>query len=293
MLYLCLDRAFTYVYKHELKEGKFVKIKREQITCSSCGLIKSANITNYFKTDNPLYNEFFPTCKSCVYDLYNSYIQSGSNIRDSVIKVCELLDKPFLEEVFYNTFEKEKINPNLLGIYFKNSAMPQYRKQGLVRYTDSIFANSSSQGQQSVFEDQTRIYSEEWNGRYTQVDIKYLDKYLTGLHSDFKINTTSYKDYAKKICCASLAVNKAYQEMLDGTNGADKKYKDLQATFDTLSKSAQFTENSRSSISAGINSICQVVDKIESKDWIYVAEDYEKDAIEHLLDQFNNIQKSL
>ncbi|HEY8803611.1 MAG TPA: hypothetical protein VIM42_00600 [Clostridium sp.] len=270
-----------------------MKIKREQITCSSCGLIKSANITNYFKTDNPLYNEFFPTCKSCVYDLYNSYIQSGSNIRDSVIKVCELLDKPFLEEVFYNTFEKEKINPNLLGIYFKNSAMPQYRKQGLVRYKDSIFANSSSQGQQSVFEDQTRIYSEEWNGRYTQVDIKYLDKYLTGLHSDFKINTTSYKDYAKKICCASLAVNKAYQEMLDGTNGADKKYKDLQATFDTLSKSAQFTENSRSSISAGINSICQVVDKIESKDWIYVAEDYEKDAIEHLLDQFNNIQKSL
>jgi len=171
--------------------------------------------------------------------------------------------------------------------------MPQYRKQGLTRYKDSMFANSSTQGQQSVFEDQTRIYSEEWNGRYTQVDINYLNQYLTGLHSDFKINTTSYKDYAKKICCASLAVNKAYQEMLDGANGADKKYKDLQSTFDTLSKSAQFSENSRSSISAGINSISQVVDKIESKEWIYEAQEYEKDAIEHLLDQFNNIQKSL
>ena len=269
------------------------KIKRNEITCTKCGLIKTTNISNFFKTDNPLYNEFFPACKDCIYELYNTHLQNGSDIRDAVIKICELLDKPYIEEVFFTTYEKEKDNKNILGLYFKNSSMQQWKKQGILRFGDSIFSRNSSQGMQAVFEDQTRIYSEEWNGRYTQTDINYLNQYLTGLHNDFKINTTSYKDYAKKICCASLAVNKSYQEMLDGNNGADKKYKDLQSTFDTLSKSAQFSENSRSSISAGINSICQVVDKIESKEWIYEATEYEKDAIEHLLDQFNNIQKSL
>jgi len=269
------------------------KIKRKEITCTKCGLIKSVNIGNFFKTDNPLYNEFFPTCKNCIYELFNGHIQGGSDIRNAIIKICELLDRPFIDEVFYSTYEKEKDNNKILGLYFKNSAMQQWKKQGIIRFNDSIFSRISSQATQEVFEDNVRIYSEEWNGRYTQTDINYLNKYLTGLHNDFKINTTSYKDYAKKICCASLAVNKAYQEMLDGVNGADKKYKDLQATFDTLSKSAQFSENSRSSISAGINSICQVVDKIESKTWIYAMDEYDKDDIEHLLDQFNNIHKSL
>ena len=269
------------------------KIKRNEITCSKCGLIKSAIISNFFKTDNPLYGEYFPTCKNCIYELFNAHIQSGSDIRGAVIKICELLDRPYIEEVFFSTYEKEKDNKKILGLYFKNSSMQQWKKQGILRFNNSIFDRNSLQGTQTVFEDQTRIYSEEWNGRYTQTDINYLNKYLTGLHNDFKINTTSYKDYAKKICCASLAVNKAYQEMLDGTTGADKKYKDLQATFDTLSKSAQFSENSRSSMSAGINSICQVVDKIESKCWIYEPDEFEKDAIEHLLDQFNNIHKSL
>ena len=269
------------------------KIKRNEITCSKCGLIKSAIISNFFKTDNPLYGEYFPTCKNCIYELFNAHIQSGSDIRGAVIKICELLDRPYIEEVFFSTYEKEKDNKKILGLYFKNSSMQQWKKQGILRFNNSIFDRNSLQGTQTVFEDQTRIYSEEWNGRYTQTDINYLNKYLTGLHNDFKINTTSYKDYAKKICCASLAVNKAYQEMLDGTTGADKKYKDLQATFDTLSKSAQFSENSRSSMSAGINSICQVVDKIESKSWIYEPDEYEKDDIEHLLDQFNNIHKSL
>jgi hypothetical protein len=270
-----------------------LKIKRTEITCTKCGLIKSVTINNFFKTENPLYNEFFPTCKDCIYELYQGYIQNGSDIREATIKICELLDRPYIEDIFFSTYEKEKDSKKLLGVYLKNSSMQQWKKQGILRYKDSIFAKNSSQSMQTIFEDQTRIYSEEWNGRYTQTDINYLNQYLTGLHADFKINTTSYKDYAKKICCASLAVNKAYQEMLDGVNGADKKYKDLQATFDTLSKSAQFSENSRSSISAGINSICQVVDKIESKTWIYELEEFEKDAIEHLLDQFNNIQKSL
>jgi len=270
-----------------------VKIKRNEITCSKCGLIKTANISNFFKTTSPLYQEFFPTCKDCVYELYNSYIQSGLNSRDAIIKICELLDRPYIDDVFYNTYEKEKDNPNILGIYFKDVSMPQYKKQGLLRYGDSIFARNSLNSAQEIFEDDTRTYNEEWNGRYTKSDIDYLNKYYQGLNNDFKIITTNHKDYAKKIAQASLAVNKAYQDMLDGISGADKRYKDLQSTFDTLSKSAQFSESQRGANDVSLGCFGVLFDKVENKKWIPIHTPVEKDDYDKLIDYFASINKSI
>ena len=270
-----------------------VKIKRNEITCSKCGLIKTANISNYFKTANPLYQEFFPTCKDCIYELYNSYIKSGSNSRDAIIKICELLDRPYIDDVFYNTYEKEKDNPNILGIYLKDVSMPQYKKQGLLRYGDSIFARNSTNSAQEIFEDKTRTYDEEWNGRYTKSDIDYLNKYYQGLNNDFKIITTNHKDYAKKIAQASLAVNKAYQDMLDGVSGADKRYKDLQSTFDTLSKSAQFSESQRGANDVSLGCFGVLFDKVENKKWIPIHTPVEKDDYDKLIDYFASINKSI
>lgn len=272
-----------------------MKVKRNEITCTKCGLIKTENITNYFKTENPLYNGFFPTCKSCIYELYNSYLQSGSGIREATIKICELIDRPFVDEVFYNTYEKEKDKDNekFLGVFLKNVSMQQYRKQGILRYKDSIFASNTSQSQQIMHDDKTKVYSEDWNGYYTQADINYLDKYITGLANDFKIITTSHKDYAKKIAQASLAMNKAYQDMLNGENGADKRYKDLQSTFDTLSKSAQFSESQRGINDVSLGCFGVIFDRVEKNCYVPQHHPLEKDDYDKILDQFANINKSL
>jgi hypothetical protein len=270
-----------------------LKIKRNEITCTKCGLIKSVNINNFFITDNPLYNGFFPACKNCIYEIYNGHISSGVDIRGAVIQICELLDRPYIEDVFYTTYEKEKDSKKLLGLYFKNSAMQQWRRQGVLRFKDSIFSINSSQGQQTIFEDQTRTYNEEWNGRYTQSDISFLNKYFQGLNNDFKIVTTNHKDYAKKIAQASLAVNKAYQDMLDGTSGADKRYKDLQSTFDTLSKSAQFSESQRGANDVSLGCFGVLFEKVENKKWIPTHIPVEKDDYDKLIDYFASINKSI
>ncbi len=275
------------------KVQKIKKNKQEKITCSKCGLIKSANINNFFKTENPLYNEIFPTCKDCVYELYNSHIQSGLDVRESTIRICELLDRPFLEDLFYNTFEKEQDSNKFLGIYLKNSMMQQYKKQGVVRFKDSIFNKNSLQAQESAFNDNLKIYNEEWNGYYTQSDISYLNKYLKGLHDDFKIITTSHKDYAKKIAQASLAMDKAFQEMSNGTNGADKRYKDLQSTFDTLSKSAQFSESQRGINDVSLGCFGVIFDKVEKRMFVPQHQPKDIDVYDQLLEQFANINKSL
>lgn len=264
-----------------------LKVKRNEITCSKCGLIKTANLNNYFKTENPLYNEFFPTCKNCVYDLYNTHLQSGLNIKEATIKICELLDRPYIDEVFYNTYEKEKDSEKFLGLYFKNSAMRQYRKQNILRYKDSVFINNS------IYSDDVKIYNEEWNGNYTQSDINYLNKYIQGLYNDFKIITTNHKDYAKKIAQASLAVNKAYKDMLDGVSGSDTRYKNLQSTFDTLSKSAQFSESQRGINDVSLGCFGVVFEKVEQKKWIPIHSPLEKDDYDELIDHFSTINKSI
>jgi len=130
-------------------------------------------------------------------------------------------------------------------------------------------------------------------GTYSYADSDYLNDYLSKLQSDFNIITTNHMDYARKIAKASLATDKAYEAMIQGVSGADKRYKDLQSIFDTLSKSAQFSENTRGANDAGISGISQVVDKIESKQWIYDTEEFPEDELDHLLKQFANIRKSL
>jgi hypothetical protein len=270
------------------------RIKREEITCVKCGLIKTANINNYFVTDNPLYNGIFPTCKSCVYEMYNNYIVNGSDIREATIKICELLDRPYIEEVFYSTYDKEKDAQKFLGIYFKNSAMQQWKKQGVLRYKDSIF-NREIINDLSTFRDlnEDKLYSKQWVGEYAKTDIEYLDNYLRGLHSDFKIITENHKDYAKKIAKASLHMDKCFQDMLLGVTGSDKRYKDARETFDTLSKSAQFSEQTRGQNDISLGCFGVLFERVEQKKWVPQHTPVEKDDYDKMIDYFSTINKSI
>lgn len=277
-----------------------LKVKRSEITCTKCGLIKAANITNYFKTENPLYNEFFPTCKDCVYEEYNSMLNNGLNMRQATIKVCELLDRAFINDVFFSTYEKEKDSKKFLGLYLKNSVMQQWKRQGIIRYKDSIFEtitineNKSFQNEMNLQSDyEEKKYSKQWVGEYTKADIEYLDKYLRGLHSDFKIITENHKDYAKKIAKASLHMDKCFQDMLQGVAGADKRYKDARETFDTLSKSAQFSEQTRGQNDVSLGCFGVLFERVEQKKWIPQHTPLEKDDYDKMIEYFSTINKSI
>lgn len=275
-----------------------VKIKRDKITCSKCGMIKATNISNYFKTENPLYNGFFPTCKDCVYDEYNLMLANGLNMREVTIKICELLDRPFINDVFFSTYDKEKDSKKFLGVYLKNSSMQQWRKQGLFRYKDSIFEtvtiNENDTKSLDLYNNkEDKIYSKQWVGEYTKDDIGYLDNYLKGLHSDFKIITENHKDYAKKIAKASLHMDKCFQDMLQGVSHSDKRYKDARETFDTLSKSAQFSEQTRGQNDVGLGCFGILFERVEQKKWIPQHTPIEKDDYDKMIDYFSSINKSI
>ena len=137
------------------------------------------------------------------------------------------------------------------------------------------------------------IYDDKWMGKYTQKDIDYLNKYYAGLERDYKIITENHRDYARKIAKASLQMDKAFDEMINGVDGADARYKNAREAFDTLSKSAKFSESTRSVNDVGISSFSKVAAMVEAHNWIPEHKPLKKDTIDEMIDYLSTITKSL
>lgn len=137
------------------------------------------------------------------------------------------------------------------------------------------------------------VYDDKWMGKYTQKDIDYLNKYYAGLERDYKIITENHRDYARKIAKASLQMDKAFDEMINGVDGADARYKNAREAFDTLSKSAKFSESTRSVNDVGISSFSKVAAMVEAHNWIPEHKPLKKDTIDEMIDYLSTITKSL
>lgn len=272
-----------------------MKIKRDTIQCTDCGQTKAANGDNFFKSYSSIHTTgYVPICKKCCREIFEKYLVKYSDKKIALNHICRNLDKPFIESVSENAIDGTKDDVSkLLGRYFKLVHMQNYINQGICTYADSTLGQFERKTDQAQFIERERVYSKEWNGIYTPTEIEILNEYYKGLHNDFKIVTTNHRDYAKKICQASLAVDKAFQDMFNGVAGAEKKYKDLQTTFDNLSKSAQFSESRRGINDVSLGCFGVLFDKVEQKQWIPVHTPIEKDDYDNIISAFATIRKSV
>ena len=240
------------------------------------------------------------------------------------------LDSAFLqaksEHGYLSDDEVAKYGRQIIGFYFKNintlrqnknrsfadsekdgfthktyNVNAREKKEKLTnRYTDVIESKSgqsstSPTSSQSVKQEEQEelIYDEKWMGKYTKKDIDYLNNYYTGLERDYKIITENHRDYARKIAKASLQMDKAFDEMINGLDGADARYKNAREAFDTLSKSAKFSESTRSVNDVGISSFSKVAAMVEAHNWIPEHKPLKKDTIDEMIDYLSTITKSL
>ena len=161
----------------------------------------------------------------------------------------------------------------------------------VIENTNSSSITTSTQQTKKVEEE--LVYSEFWMGEYSQKDIDLLDKYYAGLNRDYKIVTENHRDYAKKIAKASLMMDKAYEDMLKGVTGADKMYSSAKDIFDSLSKSAKFSEDKRSINDVGISSFSKITSIVENHNWIPQHVPKEKDMYDEMLEALSVINKSV
>lgn len=245
--------------------------------------------------DKILKNEFFvsysdwhgdgrlPYCKDCLKDGVEL------NNEDSFRSIMRRIDRPFK----YHTWKKARESRNdTFGTYMKDLAL-NYKYD---TYEDSDPRSNTAEevNDDRLFVEEDKVYSKKWLGYFTPTDIDYLEEYYSGLDRDFRIVTTNHKDYAKKIAKASLHMDKCFQEMQNGVTGSDKRYREAKDIFDTLSKSAKFSESQRGITDVGMGSISQIVEMVESETYVYEHKnDLDKDMYDKLLEDFRHINKSL
>lgn len=241
------------------------------------------------------------------------------------------LDSAFLqcksEHGYLSDDEVAKYGTQIVGFYFKNINTLRQNKDrsfadsendGFIHKTYNINARQKKEQLQNRYSDvidnsattvplnnkqsntsvpvqdqEPLIYSDKWMGKYTESDIKKLDHYYEGLERDYKIITENHRDYAKKIAKASLQMDKTFDDMMNGIEGADKRYENATKAFDTLSKSAKFSESTRSVNDVGISSFSKVAAMVEAHNWIYEHVPTKKDEIDEMIDYLSTITKSL
>lgn len=264
-----------------------------KVKCLKCGKLKSPNIANFYANNSPLFSsEKLEICKDCIQEFIGE--KGSEGYKDRVITVLAIMDKPFSEELWLDRGEEwSKYIPQL-------SSFPQYKgltfrdssKTEIIKTITDYQEPNEDDPPASVMDTQ-KYYSKKWMGEYTRSDIEYMEEYYLGLDRDFKIVTTNHKDYARKICKASLHMDKCFQDVLSGASGADAKYKSARETFDTLSKSAQFSESQRGQNDVSLGCFGVTFDQVEQRKWIPKHHVLEPDAYDKIIAQFATIKESV
>lgn len=105
--------------------------------------------------------------------------------------------------------------------------------------SDSIEGTMARDENGDFHDDGEMIFSREWNGMYTQREMDYLDDYYAKLEEGFVLDNQNIMDYARKAAKASLDADIKFNKMRQGL-GTANDWKEAQAIFDNLSKSANF-----------------------------------------------------
>ena len=173
----------------------------------------------------------------------------------------------------------------------KNDLLGKIEKFGNIDTSSKKVDCEDSNTEEDISDEEEKIYDPFWVGSFTELELETLNNYYKDLQTDYKIVTVNHKDYAKKIAKASLAMDRAFEDMLK--TGNDSLYKSARDTFDKLSQSAKFAENQRGLNDVSLGSYGVMADRVENNTWIPEYEPDDKDMYDKLLAQFANISRSL
>lgn len=275
--------------------------------CHKCN--KEVPLKNFYMNKENK-NEMFRDCwcKDCFYN----YVHDEDSLREYFFFNNRVFPEQRWTEIFQLTkkvIEQSNEYKDCRDIDKINKAIFQKVTKQVARYmslsnwyqfVDNIGDNI--QTQRSYNQNETDINNENeekqhnaiWHGNYTKSELKYLEYYFNGLERDFKLSTSSYIDYARKVAKASLGMDKAFSDVLDGKAGSDKKYKDCKDIFDALSQSAKFSEKTRSeNDSAGFGSLGEITKRLEIDGFLQKKITFEKDDVDSIIEDFRWILASI
>lgn len=162
-------------------------------------------------------------------------------------------------------------------------------REGEYREFDADSDAGTISAEDQVHENGELLYDRVWNGMYTQREIDYLNDYYARLEEGFVLDNQNIEDYARKAAKASLDADIKYNRMRQG-QGSASDWKEAQAIFDNLSKSANFAAcRRRPGDSAGLGSLGQIVQRIELTGKLQTVKvTFPRDDVDKIIDDFRH-----
>lgn len=290
------------------------KSTRSKQVCAACH--ESKVVDDFYISHSELFSvtKRMPICKECLIERCIRK-EDGSIDLVALDEVLQKVDRPFIQKALDGVIREcegshiphdEEYNRKVLRRYWRSiQSLPQYT---YLTYSDSDksksqFSPSLSEKKSSIPSSSSTksnnptnnsiIYSKEWKGHFFPEDIDTLNDYYDGLQRDYKIITENHRDYARKIAKASLMMDKAYEDVMAGVPKAEEKYEKFKNIFDSLSRSAKFSEDKRSINDVGLSSFSVIVSRVAEHNWIPEHTPLEKDDIDKMLDYLSTVTKSL
>lgn len=275
--------------------------------CTNCHKTKTVG-SYYIHRDNKTGYGLDNTCKECTRKLARDI--------DGLKKYCDMNCRKFSQELFdiaektvkekykddieFNSLSEEKresfLFKKIVNIYFSRMGGNQYYQYQNTEENSivSMFDIEEIKKEQNRSNSDNKPWSSKWRGHFTKDEIDYLESYCADNEKDFTISTRNYKDYSQKIAKASLAMDEAYDDMMNGVAGADKKYKDAKMAFDSLSQSAKFSEKTRSANDvAGLGSLSEIVARLEQTGFLQKKIEFEDDDIDKINKDLRHVLSSM
>lgn len=225
--------------------------------------------TGFYK-DSRFKAGYFPICKDCIQMMVEQRKRESdppNETKESVMKVLELMDKPYLDDNYMSCVqgvENQKNDPTNKKAYQSPFAsyitqiqsLPQYNTK---KWKDSKFGSYEQRPVEEKFDENTEFFKrakEHFGTEYSLPDLNFLEKEYSDWCDKYECNTKAQEEVFKNIAFTQLELHKA---RLNGES-TDK----LTATLQKLMETGNITpKQNKTDLTNGVESFGQLIQKME------------------------------
>lgn len=259
----------------EAKSRKAEKNKPTKL-CPRCGQVRDLAKDFYVNKDWEEQLGKDAWCKTCVGKLqtkdeareyfWENHREWDEKIWDRAIKKAEELcnTKPAFQKM---PDERRKVFLERVACQQLPSTMTLNYKYVDTSAGNSLTYQEAKENGEIVDEEldeNIKVYSPEFNGKFTKRDLDYLHEFYNGLKEDFDLADTGAVDNARKFAKAALQADRVQDRYMSGQCDITE-VKDAIALYDLLSKSGNFAPSKRKpGDNSGVSSWSEITAKLES-----------------------------
>jgi hypothetical protein len=287
-----LKKKSTPTSKSKSKVSSTIKVNADSEDnlkkCTDCRVFK-APVENFYMSYSKMHSDNrVPICKVCILDMLD--VEDVETVKD----VLRQIDRPYISHLWDSAITNVQ-GKEPFGSYMKLISMKDYKNKTWNDSDDDEEESYDEELTYSVVDEEdfqvTPIIVKKWGAGYNKAEYSQLETLYLEMKTSYEIDTASHRDYLKKICKASLMMDK-HAHPKTGSVDLFKKVSDV---YDKLMHSAKFTAVQRSAAdkTGGLNTFSEFAEFCEKQGFIPVFPDEVNDKVDRTLHDLKNFTRHL